>query len=103
MLTLSKNQYKDLCHDCAGQMMQGSGEGLPDTIPNFTGTDLQFWVTDPSLSGGGFMDTLSNTWGKVKKFVTESPLAQQVVKKGIDEGRKIARGVATAAASCGIR
>ena len=87
MLTLSKSQYKDLCHDCAGQMMQGSGEGLPDTIPNFTGTDLHFWVTDPSLSGGGFMDTLSNTWGKVKKFVTESPLAQQVVKKGIDEGR----------------
>eukprot|EP01046_Picozoa_sp_COSAG06_P113424 COSAG06_NODE_60170_length_271_cov_7.488372_1_plen_77_part_01 len=59
---------------CAGQMMQGSGEGLPDTIPNFTGTDLQFWVTDPSLSGGGFMDTLSNTWGKVKKFVSDSPL-----------------------------
>lgn len=102
MLTLSKNQYKDLCHDCAGQMMQGSGDGLPDTIPNFTGTDLQFWVTDPSLSGGGFMDTLSNTWGKVKKFVSDSPLAQDVVKKGIAEGRKIARGVADTAVKAGV-
>ncbi len=47
MLTLSKSQYKDLCHDCAGQMMQGSGEGLPDTIPDFTGTNIQFYVSDP--------------------------------------------------------
>jgi hypothetical protein len=102
MLTLSKSQYKDLCHDCAGQMMQGSGEGLPDTIPDFTGTNIQFWVSDPALEGGGFMDTLSNTWDKVKKFVTESPLAQQVVKKGIDEGRKIARGVADTAVKAGV-
>ena len=48
------------------------------------------------------MDTLSNTWDKVKKFVTESPLAQQVVKKGIDEGRKIARGVADTAVKAGV-
>ena len=102
MLTLSKSQYKDLCHDCAGQMMQGSGDGLPDTIPDFTGTNIQFWVSDPALEGGGFMDTLSNTWDKVKKFVTDSPLAQQVVKKGIDEGRKIARGVADTAVKAGV-
>ena len=102
MLTLSKSQYKDLCHDCASQMMQGSGEGLPNTIPDFTGTNIQFYVSDPALEGGGFMDTLSNTWDKVKTFVTESPLAQQVVKKGIAEGRKIARGVADTAVKAGV-
>ena len=57
MLTLSKSQYKDMCHDCASQMMQGNGEGLPDTIPDFTGTNVQFYVSDPALEGGGFMDT----------------------------------------------
>ena len=31
------------------------------------------------LKGGGFTDTLSNTWKKVKQFVSKSPLAQKVV------------------------
>ena len=48
------------------------------------------------------MDTLSNTWNKVKSFVADSPLAQQVVKKGIAEGKKIARGVADSAVKAGI-
>eukprot|EP01046_Picozoa_sp_COSAG06_P020382 COSAG06_NODE_1488_length_9290_cov_4.140899_10_plen_212_part_00 len=102
MLTLSRSQYKELCTDCAQQMMSGTGHGLPATIPDFVGTDVQFFVADPALSGGGFMDTLSSTWGKVKEFVTESPLAQQVVKKGLAEGKRIARGVADAAVKAGI-
>jgi hypothetical protein len=103
MLTLSRDQYRDLCTECAGKMMSGKGSGgMPTTLPAFTGTDISFWVEDPALEGGGFMDTLSNTWNKVKSFVADSPLAQQVVKKGIAEGKKIARGVADSAVKAGI-
>ena len=103
MLTLSRNQYRDLCTECAGKMMSGKGSGgMPATLPAFSGTDISFWVEDPALEGGGFMDTLSNTWNKVKSFVADSPLAQQVVKKGIAEGKKIARGVADSAVKAGI-
>eukprot|EP01043_Picozoa_sp_COSAG02_P115981 COSAG02_NODE_52374_length_308_cov_0.741627_1_plen_77_part_10 len=77
MLTLSRDQYRDLCTECAGKMMSGKGSGgMPTTLPSFTGTDISFWVEDPALEGGGFMDTLSNTWDKVKSFVADSPLAQ---------------------------
>jgi hypothetical protein len=55
---------------------------------------MRFYVMDPSLDGGGFMDTLSNTWQKVKDFVTSSPLAQKVVKEGLERGKRVARGVA---------
>ncbi len=60
MLTLSRDQYRDLCTECAGKMMSGKGGGgMPATLPSFTGTDISFWVEDPALEGGGFMDTLS--------------------------------------------
>ena len=49
-----------------------------------------------------FMDTLSGTWNKVKSFVTDSPLAQKVVKQGLSEGKRIARGVADAAVKAGV-
>ena len=42
---------------------------------------MAFYVKDKALKGGGFTDTLSNTWKKVKQFVSESPLAQKVVKR----------------------
>ena len=103
MLELSRDQYRDLCTECAGKMMTGKGSGgVPATIPAFSGTDIAFWVDDPSLEGGGFMDTLSGTWNKVKSFVTDSPLAQRVVKQGLSEGKKIARGVADAAVKAGV-
>ena len=103
MLELSRDQYRDLCSECAGKMMSGAGSGgVPATLPAFSGTDIAFWVDDPALEGGGFMDTLSGTWNKVKSFVTDSPLAQKVVKQGLSEGKKIARGVADAAVKAGI-
>ena len=76
MLKLSRAQYKQLCADCAAEMMRGAGHG--GKIPDFSGTDMTFYVKDPKLKGGGFTDTLSNTWNKVKQFVSESPLAQKV-------------------------
>ena len=72
--------------------MEGAGHG--GTVPDFQGTDMSFYVKDPNLDGGGFMDTLSNTWNKVKQFITESPLAQKVVNEGIAKGKKVARGIA---------
>ena len=42
MLQLTKSQYKQLCADCAAQMMQGSGHG--GQIEDFSGTDMQFRV-----------------------------------------------------------
>jgi hypothetical protein len=84
-------------------MMSGKGSGgVPATLPTFSGTDIAFWVDDPALEGGGFMDTLSGTWNKVKSFVTDSPLAQKVVKQGLSEGKRIARGVADAAVKAGV-
>ena len=79
MLQLTKAQYKQLCADCAAQMMQGSGHG--GQIEDFSGTDMQFRVKDAALTGGGFTDTLSSTWKKVKDFVQTSPLAQKVVNQ----------------------
>eukprot|EP01046_Picozoa_sp_COSAG06_P074769 COSAG06_NODE_23030_length_704_cov_2.348760_1_plen_38_part_10 len=38
MLKLSKAQYKQLCADCAADMMRGAGHG--GTIPDFHGTDM---------------------------------------------------------------
>lgn len=104
MLQLSKKQYKDLCTECASRMMLGSGADMsfPPTIPDFEGTDIAFWVEDPSLDGGGFMDTLKGTWDKVKQYVGSSKLAQDVVKKGIQEGKRIARGVANQAVKAGV-
>jgi hypothetical protein len=43
----------------------------------------------------GFTDTLSNTWSKVKQFVSKSPLAQKVVKQGLAKGKKLAKDVAS--------
>eukprot|EP01043_Picozoa_sp_COSAG02_P005282 COSAG02_NODE_142_length_34188_cov_183.180791_21_plen_119_part_00 len=71
-----KMQYKQLCADCAAEMMKGSGHG--GKIPDFTGTDMTFHVKDPALKGGGFVDSLSNTWQKVKTFVSESPRPARV-------------------------
>ena len=68
MLKLSKAQYKQLCADCAAEMMRGAGHG--GKIPDFSGTDMTFYVKDSKLKGGGFADTLSNTWSKVKQFVS---------------------------------
>lgn len=100
MLKLSKAQYKQLCADCAAEMMKGSGHG--GKIPDFRGTDMNFYVKDPALKGGGFMDTLSNTWQKVKTFVSESPLAQKVVKQGLAQGKKLAKDVAGKAVQVGL-
>ena len=85
MLKLSKAQYKQLCADCAAEMMRGAGHGGKN--PDFSGTDMKFYVKDKTLKGGGFTDTLSNTWSKVKQFVSESPLAQKVVKQGLAKGK----------------
>ena len=52
MLKLSKAQYKQLCADCAAEMMRGAGHG--GKIPDFSGTDMTFYVKDPKLKGGGF-------------------------------------------------
>ena len=52
MLKLSKAQYKQLCADCAAEMMRGAGHG--GKIPEFTGTDVTFYVKDKALKGGGF-------------------------------------------------
>ena len=60
MLKLSRAQYKQLCADCAAEMMRGAGHG--GKIPDFSGTDMAFYVKDKALKGGGFTDTLSNTW-----------------------------------------
>ena len=60
-------QYKQLCADCAAEMMRGAGHG--GKIPDFSGTDMTFYVKDPKLKGGGFTDTLSSTWKKVKQFI----------------------------------
>ena len=100
MLKLSRAQYKQLCADCAAEMMKGSGHG--GKIPDFSGTDLQFYVKDPKLKGGGFTDTLSNTWNKVKQFVSESPLAQKVVKQGLAKGKELAKDVAGKAVQMGL-
>ena len=100
MLKLSKAQYKQLCADCAAEMMRGAGHG--GKIPDFSGTDMKFYVKDPALKGGGFMDTLSNTWQKVKTFVSESPLAQKVVKEGLSKGRQLAKDVAGKAVQMGL-
>ena len=84
--------------------MVGSGADMsfPPTIPEFSGTDVSFWVEDPEFEGGGFMDTLKSTWNKVKEYIGSSKLAQEVVKKGIQEGKKIARGVADQAVKAGV-
>ena len=66
MLKLSRAQYKQLCADCAAEMMRGAGHG--GKIPDFSGTDMTFYVKDKALDGGGFTDTLSSTWKKVKRF-----------------------------------
>jgi hypothetical protein len=100
MLKLSKAQYKELCADCAADMMRGAGHG--GTIPDFHGTDMHFYVKDPALKGGGFTDTLSNTWSKVKEFVSESPLAQKVVKQGLSKGKALAKDVAGKAVQMGL-
>ena len=100
MLKLSKAQYKQLCADCAAEMMRGAGHG--GRIPDFSGTDMKFYVKDPALKGGGFLDTLSNTWQKVKTFVSESPLAQKVVKEGLSKGKQLAKDVAGKAVQMGL-
>ena len=100
MLKLSKAQYKQLCADCAADMMRGAGHG--GAIPDFHGTDMHFYVKDPALKGGGFTDTLSNTWSKVKTFVSESPLAQKVVKEGLSKGKALAKDVAGKAVQMGL-
>ena len=100
MLQLSKTQYKQLCTDCAGQMMRGSGHG--GEIEDFSGTDMTFRVKDPALKGGGFTDTLSSTWKKVKDFVQTSPLAQKVVKQGLAQGKRLAKDVAGKAVQAGL-
>ena len=100
MLKFSRAQYKQLCADCAVEMMRGAGHG--GKIPDFTGTDMTFYVKDPKLKGGGFMDTLSNTWQKVKTFVSESPLAQKVVKEGLAKGKQLAKDVAGKAVQMGL-
>ena len=51
MLKLSKTQYKQLCADCAAEMMRGAGHG--GKIPDFSSTDMTFYVKDPHLKGGG--------------------------------------------------
>jgi len=100
MLKLTRAQYKQLCADCAAEMMRGAGHG--GRIPDFSGTDMKFYVKDPKLKGGGFMDTLSNTWQKVKTFVSESPLAQKVVKQGLAKGKELAKDVAGKAVQAGL-
>ena len=100
LLKLSKAQYKQLCSDCAAEMMRGAGHG--GKIPDFSGTDMKFYVKDPRLKGGGFVDTLSNTWQKVKTFVSESPLAQKVVKEGLSKGKALAKDVAGKAVQIGL-
>ena len=100
MLKLSKAQYKQLCADCAADMMRGAGHG--GTIPDFHGTDMHFFVKDNAMRGGGFTDTLSNTWSKVKEFVSESPLAQKVVKQGLSKGKALAKDVAGKAVQMGL-
>ena len=100
MLKLSKAQYKQLCADCAADMMRGAGHG--GAIPDFHGTDMQFFVKDNAMRGGGFTDTLSNTWSKVKTFVSESPLAQKVVKQGLSKGKALAKDVAGKAVQMGL-
>jgi hypothetical protein len=100
MLKLSKAQYKQLCADCATDMMRGAGHG--GAIPDFHGTDMQFFVKDNAMRGGGFTDTLSNTWSKVKQFVSESPLAQKVVKQGLSKGKALAKDVAGKAVQMGL-
>jgi hypothetical protein len=100
MLQLTKAQYKQLCADCAAQMMQGSGHG--GQIEDFSGTDMQFRVKDAALTGGGFTDTLSSTWKKVKDFVQTSPLAQKVVNQGLAQGKRLAKEVAGKAVQAGL-
>jgi hypothetical protein len=63
---------------------------------------MHFYVKDPALKGGGFTDTLSNTWSKVKEFVSESPLAQKVVKQGLTKGKALAKDVAGKAVQMGL-
>ena len=84
--------------------MVGSGVDMsfPPTIPDFTGTDINFWVVDETLDGGGFLDSLKGTYNKVRDYIGSSKLAQEVVKKGIKEGKKIARGVANQAVKAGV-
>ena len=47
MLKLSRTQYKQLCADCAAEMMRGAGHG--GQIPKFTGTDMKFYVKDNAV------------------------------------------------------
>ena len=63
---------------------------------------MRFYVKDPALKGGGFTDTLSSTWSKVKQFVSESPLAQKVVKQGLAQGKRLAKDVAGKAVQMGL-
>jgi hypothetical protein len=49
-------------------MMRGAGHG--GKIPEFSGTDMTFYVKDKALKGGGFTDTLSSTWNKVGPIAT---------------------------------
>ena len=81
-------------------MMTGSGHG--GEIADFSGTDMTFRVKDPALNGGGFTDTLSSTWKKVKDFVQTSPLAQKVVKQGLAQGKRLAKDVAGKAVQAGL-
>ena len=48
------------------------------------------------------MDTLKGTYNKVRDYIGSSKLAQDVVKKGIQEGKRIARGVADTAVKAGV-
>ena len=43
-----------------------------------------------------------NTWSKVKQFVSESPLAQKVVKQGLSKGKALAKDVAGKAVQMGL-
>eukprot|EP01052_Picozoa_sp_SAG31_P031870 SAG31_NODE_3428_length_4289_cov_3.615990_2_plen_144_part_00 len=85
-------------------------EDLPCTRL-YTGLDISnpikiykiiFKFSAPDCHSGGFTDTLSNTWNKVKQFVSESPLAQKVVKQGLAKGKELAKDVAGKAVQMGL-
>ena len=52
MLKLSKAQYKQLCSDCAAEMMRGVGHG--GKIPDFSGTDMDRFHAHPHSPGERF-------------------------------------------------
>ena len=96
-LQLSKKQFNALVRDVHNQMMKGGSDGTyaaPEQIPNFSGPDIDFFVQDESMEGGGWRDTLSSVWNSVKKHVLGSPLAKKVVDAGIDKGKQLARSAA---------